>query len=123
MASVEQVQTQQQDFFVDLASRLRATEGKYNLLRDRVLIINQNMIEEWKKTTEELHLVNDEIKEMKVDMFRMKETMKHFLKEMELFARKDEVKFLEKYINLWDPMKFVTSEELNKALEKKSGKS
>ena len=49
----EQMQEQEsglQEFLVDMNARVRDLEGRYNLLRDRVLVINQNMIEEYKKT-------------------------------------------------------------------------
>ena len=116
MAPLEQVQATQQDFLLDLNARVRSNEGRYNLLRDRVLVINQNMIEEWKKSTTEIRLLNDEIKALKLDMFRMKDTMKHLISELEQYARKEDVKVLEKYVNLWNPMKFVTESELKKAL-------
>ena len=48
---------------------------------------------------------------------RIKEIIKHLVEEFDLFARKEDIKFLEKYINLWNPIKFVTSEELKNALE------
>mgnify|MGYP001611426056 CR=1 FL=1 len=114
----EQQMSEAENFYLDSTSRLRGLEGKYNLLRDRALIINNNMIDQYKKTSTETKAINDDIKEIKSDLFKIKEAMKHMLKEFELFARKDEVKFLEKYINLWNPMKFVTGEELAKALEK-----
>ena len=45
------------------------------------------------------------------------------IKELQSVARKEEVKVLEKYINLWNPIKFVTSNEVeqivNDALERK----
>ncbi len=116
MAPLEQVQATQQDFLLDLNARVRSNEGRYNLLRDRVLVINQNMVEEWKKSTTELRLLNDEIKALKLDMFRMKDTMKHLISELEQYARKEDVKVLEKYVNLWNPMKFVTESELKKIL-------
>ena len=116
-----QEEVQEQGFYMDATARVRPLEGQYNLLRDRMLIINNNLIEQYKKLSGEMKALNDDVKEMKTDIFNMKETMKHLIKELELFARKDDVKFLEKYINLWNPMKFVTSEELEKALEKKGG--
>ena len=113
----QQQMGEEQNFYLDSAARVRALEGKYNLLRDRVLIINNNMIEQYKKTMTEMRAINDDIKEMKSDIFKIKEAMKHLIDEFEAFARKDDVKFLEKYIKLWDPMKFITESELNKALE------
>lgn len=114
----EEAMSEAENFYLDSTSRLRSLEGKYNLLRDRALIINNNMIDQYKKTSTEMKAINDDIKEIKSDLFKIKEAMKHMLKEFELFARKDDVKFLEKYINLWNPMKFITEEELVKALEK-----
>ncbi len=106
-----------EDAFLDITSRVRSLEGKYNLIRDRVLIINNNMIEEYKKTMAEVRVINDDIKDIKSDLFKIKESMKHVIKEMELFARKEDVTFLEKYINLWNPMKFTTEEDVIKLIE------
>ncbi|MBI2148734.1 hypothetical protein HYU23_03570 [Candidatus Woesearchaeota archaeon] len=106
-----------EEILFDVNSRVRDLEGKYNLLRDRVLIINNNMIEEYKKTLGELKIINDDIREIKGDIFKIKESIRHFIKEMELFARKEDVQFLEKYINLWNPMKFVTEDDVVKIVE------
>ena len=111
-------ETSQQDSYIETIERIRSLEGKYNLLRDRMLLINNNMIEEYKKIITELRLANEETQELKLDMYRMREAMKHLLKELELFARKEDVKFLEKYINLWNPMKFVTEEEVIELIKK-----
>ena len=88
--------------YLDSVARLRTLEGRYNLLRDRVLVVNNNLIEQYKKTVTEVKSVNDDIKEIKSDLFKIKEAMRHLLSELELFAKKDDVKYLEKYINL-DP--------------------
>ena len=109
-------ETTQQDAYTDMIDRLRTLEGKYNLLRDRMLLINNNMIDQYKKNITETRTINGDIKEIKTDIFKIKETMKHLLEELDLFARKEEVKVLEKYINLWNPMKFVTEDQLQKML-------
>lgn len=96
------------NIILDLNSRTRVLEGKYNLLRDRVLVINNNMIGEYKKLLVDVKGINTEIKEIQDEMFKIKETLKHLIKELNLFAKKEDVKALEKYINIWNPMKFVT---------------
>jgi len=110
-------ETSQQDSYIETIERIRSLEGKYNLLRDRMLLINNNMIEQYKKSIAETRNINDDIKEIKSDIFKIKEIIKHLVEEFDLFARKEDIKFLEKYINLWNPIKFVTSEELKNALE------
>ena len=121
------MQMQQQTITMDIGARLRVLENKYNTVNEHLLIINQNMIEEYKKLIAELKANNLEMKEIKQDILNTKETIRKMFKEMEIFARKDELKVLEKYINLWNPLKFITEKELDdildKKLKKRSGKS
>ena len=114
--AVEMQEQGLQNFVVDVGSRVRSLEGRYNLLRDRVLVINNNMITEYKKVLGELRVVNTELKEIKTDIFRLKETIKHLIAEVNTYARREDVKVLEKYINLWNPMKFVSESEVRKMI-------
>ena len=111
-----------EEVLFDINSRVRSLEGKYNLLRDRVLIINNNMIEEYKKLVGEIKFIDSEIKDIKGDVFKLKESIRHLIQEVELYARKEDVQFLEKYINLWNPMKFTTEEDVVKLIEIHKGK-
>ena len=106
-----------EEILFDVSSRVRSMEGKYNLLRDRVLIINNNMIEEYKRLMSELKIIDSEVKEIKSDIFKIKDSIRHLVKETELFAKKEDVQFLEKYINFWSPMKFVTEEDVVRIIE------
>jgi len=40
-----------------------------------------------------------------------------------LFARKDTLKVLEKYINMWDPLKFTTEEDVMRIVKGELKKS
>lgn len=101
-----------QEFLIDMNARVRDLEGRYNLLRDRVLVINQNMIEEYKRTVNEVRVINSDIRDIKKEIFQIKETLRHLIAEIDFFARKEDVKLLEKYINLWNPMNFTTEKEV-----------
>ncbi len=103
----------------DLNARVRTLENKYNLLAERLLVVNQNMIEEYKKVLREIKVLNEELREMKKDLFQMKDTFSNVIKEMQSFAKSDQIKVLEKYINLWSPLNFVTEDQLNKILDEK----
>lgn len=114
---------------VDLNNRIRTLENKYNLLGERLLIVNQNMIEEYKRLLHEMKIVNAELREIRQEVFLTQDTMRNIVKEMEAFAKKDQIKVLEKYIDLINPMRFVTEEEVEKivlqhktAVGKKHGK-
>lgn len=97
---------------IDLNNRIRTLENKYNLLGERLLVVNQNMIEEYKRLLQELKSVNEEMREMRQEVFVTQDTVRNMIKEMEFFAKKEQIKVLEKYIDLLNPMRFVTEEEV-----------
>ena len=103
----------------DLNARVRTLENKYNLFGERLLLVNQNMIEEYKKIAKDLKTTESELREIKSELFNLKEALKEIAKEISNFARKDDIKVLEKYINMWDPLKFITVEEVNDLIDKK----
>ena len=108
------------EFQIDPEEKTRILESKYALMRDRMLIINQNMIEQYKKLNSEIKLINDDLKEIKRELNDLKELNRHVVTELQSFARKDNLKVLEKYINFWNPLNFVTEDEVLKIIEEKS---
>ncbi len=102
----------------DIVNRIRSLEGKYNVLGERLLVVNQNMISQFKKNSVEFKTINSDIKEIQKEIFKNKETIVDVAKELQFFATREQIKVLEKYINLWDPMKFVSQKELDEAISK-----
>ena len=105
----------------DPSERVRILESKYSYLRDRIILINENLINEYKKLNQEIKVVDSELKDMKKDIFEMKEALRHVIGEMKHFARKENFKVLEKYINVWNPFNFVTEEEVLELIKNKRG--
>jgi len=107
----------------DINTRIRILEGKYNLTRERMLLINQNMIDHYKTLNEEIRTIKNDLKEIKEIMETIKETNSIMIKEMSFFARKEQLKVLEKYINMWNPLNFITKEEVLELINKKGDKN
>ena len=107
----------------ELNTRVRIIEGKYNLTRERMLLINQNMIDHYKDLNSDMKVMKEDIKEIKETLEIIKETSRNLVKEMSFFARKEQLKVLEKYINMWNPLNFVTREEVLELMKKEKGKN
>jgi len=101
----------------DLNARVRILESKYNTFGERLLVVNQNMIEEYKHMVSDIRAIDSDVRELQREILRLKESMHDIIKELGFFARKDDVKVLEKYINLWNPLKFVTEKEVERIVE------
>ncbi len=106
----------------DLNARVRVLESKYSLFGERLLVVNQNMIEEYRRIMRDVKAIQSNLSEMKKEVFYLKEVLSDFNKEFDMFARKDSVKVLEKYINLWNPMNFVTEKEVIEIIRREVGK-
>jgi len=103
----------------ELIGRIRINENKLTNLRERLLVTDTNMISEYKKMMQEIKTLNLEIRELKKEIFNIKETFRDIIKETQNFAKKTDLKVLEKYINLWNPLNFVTSKEVEKIIKEK----
>ncbi len=101
----------------ELANRLRVLESRQSLLSEKLLVMNQNMIEEYKKTIKEIKIVQVEIRTMKDDVSNVKNVVKHLTEEAGKFAKTSDIRVLEKYIKLWDPLKFVTEKEVKAMIQ------
>ena len=103
----------------EINNRVRTLENKYNLLTERLLVVNQNMIEEYKKLVKDISIVNSDIREIKKEVQDVKDVITNLVKEIDTSAKKDQVAVVEKYLNLINPLNYITEEQLDKILEEK----
>ena len=101
-------------------------EEGFTNLRRALQVTEQNMLDKNKIFTTELRTILSDISDMKKDINDVKEKIMEIVKELQTSAKRDEVKLLEKYINYWNPVKFVTQNEVQQIvkemLEKEKGK-
>jgi len=103
----------------ELSNRIRILESRQTTQNERLLLVNQNLIEQFKKTMTEIKSLNAEFKDIKKDIYNIKNIVKHLSEEASSFAKRDSLKILEKYINLWNPLNFVTEQGVERLIEEK----
>ena len=102
----------------DFASRVKALEEKYNLVKERVLILTQNFVKRERELEKEMSLIQDENKDLKLELQKLNSRIDSLASQHEDFARKEELSVVEKYFKLFEPLKFVTAEELEESVNK-----
>ena len=74
----------------------------------------------------EIKTINSDIMEIKKEVHETKDKLILVIRELQTVARREDVKVLEKYINLWNPIKFVSQNEveqiINEILEKNANR-
>ena len=101
----------------ELIGRIRINEARLSNLRERLLVTDNNMIDEFKRISLEIRGLKEETKELKTDIFKIKEIVNDITREIGSFARTQEIKVLERYINMWNPLNFTTEKEVIKLIE------
>ena len=101
-----------QDDISNVSRRLRTLEEGFTNLRRALQVTDQNMLGKNKAFATEIRTIVSDISDIKSDINNIKEKIIELVNDLEEAAKKEEVKVLEKYINFWNPVKFVTQNEV-----------
>jgi predicted RNase H-like nuclease (RuvC/YqgF family) len=96
----------------NLNRRLRLVEETSTNIRRSLQVTEQNMLSKNKTFSTDIRTMTSDISDIKTEIAEVKEKIMDLVKELKETAKRDEVKVLEKYINLWNPVNFVTQNEV-----------
>ncbi|MBT5023308.1 hypothetical protein HOK51_07310 [Candidatus Woesearchaeota archaeon] len=92
----------------NLSRRLVTIEERYTNLRKKTQVTDQNMLTNNKKIITEIAAANEELKEFKRELEEIVSKMRIMVRELKDCAKRNEVQSLAKYVDLWNPIEFVT---------------
>jgi len=106
-----------------ISMRIRLLEESTKNVRRMSKITEETLILKTREANTEFKTITSDINEIRKEVFEIKDKILTIIRELQITAKSDEVKVLEKYLNLWNPIKFATHDEVdrivNEALEKK----
>jgi len=100
------------------SSRLRMLEERITNIRMKLQVTEQNMVTMHRNTSEEMLAVKSDMARMKNDITDVKNTIQLMAAELGNFAKSEELRTLQKYLSYWEPVKFVTEEQVEKIVER-----
>lgn len=103
---------------VTIIQRQKDIESLLENIHEKIELIDHNAVSDFKKVFKKSKTLSDEITDLKSEFKKMQEYQEKLSKQLKLFSTIDEVKKLEKYVDLWDPMQFVSRDEFDKELKK-----
>ncbi|MFW5865556.1 MAG: hypothetical protein ACOCU6_00505 [Nanoarchaeota archaeon] len=106
----------------DIATRLKILEERYDIIKKKMRLSEQNIIDLEKETSEEIILINDDILELRKTVKVVQDKLSLLSDEVDNFVDKKDFEILKRYVDFWNPMDFVTREEVNEFLRKKFNK-
>ncbi len=109
-----------------LSRRLKMLEDRSANLTRREQLTDQNLIEGTKKIHAEMRSHTDELQELRQKLHEIEEKIGLIIREFQNVPRKEDMKVLEKYVTLWNPMDFITRTQVERIvaelMEKRSGR-
>ena len=105
-----------------MAARLRVGEERNSEIRKKLLVVEQNMLSNHKRAITEIKALQSDILEMKRTMHAVEDKIITVIKEIRLMAPREDVDVLKRYIDLWNPVNFVSQDQVLKMIDEKLGK-
>jgi len=106
-----------------MAARLRISEQRYSEMRKKMLFVEQNMLSNHKRAMTEIKSVQSDILEIKRTIQAVEDKIIIIIKELRLTARKEDVDVMKRYLELWNPVKFVSHDQVIKIIDEKLDQS
>lgn len=100
---------------LDVIQRQKDLESNLDLTNEKLELLDHNSIKNIKDVKNDMKDLRSDLMELKAELQEIKTFNAKVIKQMKITASKDEVTKLERYIDLWNPMNFVTREELEKS--------
>lgn len=89
-----------QQFSIDFTGKIRDMEEKQKLLKDRVLLLGQSIIEERSKSLKETQETKKTMFSIVEENTRMKELLERITEQLGNVARKEELLILQRQLDL-----------------------
>ena len=100
----------------DVTSRIRVLEERFNTFTKKISLIEQNMLSSNKKESGQLKDVNTDLIEIKRSLSEVKERMRELIADLGDVARIADVTQIQKYVDMWNPLQFVSKNEVRKLI-------
>jgi len=115
----EQNQKDQVSFLLsDFNTRLRDTEEKNRLVKDRVLLLGKNFIENKEQTDEEIKEIKKQTFQVQKELKQIQSTLSAILSEIKKFTKKDEIVLVERMLKDFQPLEFVREKDVKELIKK-----
>ena len=96
---------------LEAVRRSRVIEERTHAIERRVNLIEKSQIERWREFSGEIRSLNQDISDLKKSIFTLNEKIQLIVSEMQHFSTKEDLQVIKKYLDYWEPLKFITQSQ------------
>lgn len=108
-----------EDYFSEISTKLRDLEERTKLLKDRIILIGQNLIELKEKDGNEIAQLKADIEILKEENKRMNKVLETMAEQFDSMPKREEFDILRKQFKMFEPLNLVRMSDLDKILKEK----
>jgi hypothetical protein len=102
-----QSSTEAENAYMDIAIRLRDIEEKQNIIKDRVLLLGENLVSSKEEIEKEITNLKEKTLSMEDEIRRLKLNLQMVLASSENFIRKNEFDILKRQFEMFQPLELA----------------
>jgi hypothetical protein len=102
----------------NIGVKIRDIEEKESILKDRVLLIGENLINQRNDLDQELVEIKVKLMELEAEIKRLKLTMQGILENADSFVRRNEFDILKRQFEMFQPLELVRISDVEKIINK-----
>jgi hypothetical protein len=102
------------DQISNITRRLKLLEERLIALKSKSTMLEENEMAEKKVVEKQIKDLSTQIKDVKMSVSQVRDDVLLIIKELQTLAKKDKVDMLEKYIEIWSPINYVSQNEVQK---------
>ena len=102
----------------ELNTRLRDTDERSKLIRERVLLLGKNLISTRQDLEDELKEIKKDNLEIKKDIEKIKRISNSLLAEFNKFVKREELILVERMLKDFQPLEFMRKKDVEELIDK-----
>jgi len=106
----------------DSSKRLRSIEQRVGTIQRQLQVNEQNLIATERKTFANEKTLREELQDVRKEISVVKDAINQIAKEVGNMASHQEVEVMKKYLDLWEPVKFVTQHQVERIIAEELGR-
>lgn len=105
-------------FFADISVKLRDIEEKQNIIKDRVLLIGENLISEKEENDAEIQGIKAKIFSLEEEIKKLRMAIERAVEDTTNFVRKNEFQILQRQFQMFQPLELARMSDVHEMIDK-----
>lgn len=101
----------------EFGTRLNEVEEKQRLIRDRILLVGENLVSTKEEYEKEMSELKKQVTQINSELKTIKQLNKRIIGELENFSRKTEVEILERQFQIFQPLEVARIKDVRRIVQ------